>query len=159
MPYVILGIGSNEEPLKNIPRALELLNRHCDKMNLSPTYLSTALDPSEPDYINLVIKAKTDLGVEALLDVLKEIETLCGRRIGKFCMLDLDLLCYEGKVGNFAGVELPRVDLTDYAHVLLPLSELLPDQKHPVLNISYAELWRTNSTKLLEKQSLRPHSL
>jgi 2-amino-4-hydroxy-6-hydroxymethyldihydropteridine diphosphokinase len=55
--------------------------------------------------------------------------------------LDIDILSYDNLRGNFAGIELPRDEVTYNAFVLRPLSELAPDHCHPVSGKTYRELW------------------
>jgi 2-amino-4-hydroxy-6-hydroxymethyldihydropteridine diphosphokinase len=44
--------------------------------------------------------------------------------------------------GNVDGIELPRAEIVRNAFVLWPLAELVPQRLHPVLQRTYAELWR-----------------
>ncbi|MBA1330900.1 2-amino-4-hydroxy-6-hydroxymethyldihydropteridine pyrophosphokinase, partial [Candidatus Endoriftia persephone str. Guaymas] len=56
--------------------------------------------------------------------------------------LDVDLLTYGDVVVDEPGLQLPRDEITRYAFVLLPLSEVAGDEIHPVTGQSYRELWR-----------------
>ena len=56
-------------------------------------------------------------------------------------ILDLDLIDYEGVVHEgLDGPILPHPRMQDRAFVLLPLQEVAPDWRHPVLQRSVAEL-------------------
>ncbi|MGJ8687656.1 MAG: 2-amino-4-hydroxy-6-hydroxymethyldihydropteridine diphosphokinase, partial [Spongiibacteraceae bacterium] len=43
--------------------------------------------------------------------------------------------------GDHAGVQLPRAEILYNAFVLLPLSELAPDTRHPECAKTYRQLW------------------
>jgi 2-amino-4-hydroxy-6-hydroxymethyldihydropteridine diphosphokinase len=38
-------------------------------------------------------------------------------------------------------MDVPRQEILEYAHVLKPLSLILPDRRHPVNGSTYRELW------------------
>ena len=57
--------------------------------------------------------------------------------------LDIDILTYDNVTGSVEGVLLPRQEILENAFVLWPLAELAPKEKHPVMGVSYAELWRS----------------
>jgi 2-amino-4-hydroxy-6-hydroxymethyldihydropteridine diphosphokinase len=55
--------------------------------------------------------------------------------------LDIDILTYGDFVGVESDIELPRAEITKNAFVLLPLSEIAPDELHPQLQKNYRDLW------------------
>lgn len=158
MHDVLLGLGSNSDPDKNIVKAIDQLNSFCSHIKLSPCYLTTAIDPSHPDYLNLVVQARTELDIDKLLLNLKSLESLQGRQKGIHCTLDIDLLCYNQIITEHP-VTLPHQDLELYAHVLKPASELCPNKQHPSLGYTYIELWNKKAIQLLENQTICLHSL
>ncbi len=93
-------------------------------------------DPAVPWYYNAVATVKTDLDPHALLATLLAIEQDFGRVRGERNApraIDLDLIAYGDDVveeGPDLIVPHPRMDLR--AFVLLPMSDILDDWRHPV---------------------------
>ena len=159
MHQILLGVGSNHNAESNIRAGLEQLSHFCRNIKHSPCYRSSAIDPSQPDYLNLVTKAETEYNPQRLIEALKSIEAKQGRMSGRYCALDIDLLCFDQEVVSSEQIILPHKDLETYAHVLLPAADLCPNQHHPTLGYTFIELWNKKRDQLLENQSLYPHSL
>jgi len=159
MHQILLGVGSNHNAESNIRAGLEQLSHFCRNIKHSPCYRSSAIDPSQPDYLNLVTKAETEYNPQRLIEALKSIEAKQGRMSGRYCALDIDLLCFDQEVVSSEQINLPHKDLETYAHVLLPAADLCPNQQHPTLGYTFIELWNKKRDQLLENQTLYPHSL
>jgi 2-amino-4-hydroxy-6-hydroxymethyldihydropteridine diphosphokinase len=144
---VFLGLGSNLEREKNIRAGLLALKNVFGDLKLSHVYESESVGFKGSNFYNLVVSLQTDLSIAELSETLKKIEDNNGRvRTGpKYSprTLDIDILTFGDFVGVEAGVELPRAEITENAFVLLPLSELAPNELHPCLNKSYSELWKS----------------
>ncbi|HXP80542.1 MAG TPA: 2-amino-4-hydroxy-6-hydroxymethyldihydropteridine diphosphokinase, partial [Verrucomicrobiae bacterium] len=54
--------------------------------------------------------------------------------------IDLDVLFYETAVIHEVGMEIPHPRLAERRFVLVPLAELAPEFRHPVLRKTAAEL-------------------
>ncbi|NDR56851.1 2-amino-4-hydroxy-6-hydroxymethyldihydropteridine diphosphokinase [Pseudoruegeria sp. M32A2M] len=116
-----------------------------------------------PDYVNAVALLETSLSAEALLARLHEIEKKFDRRREERWAsrtLDLDLLDFGGRVAPSRemwqrwhdlpfeqqktlfpdDMILPHPRIQDRAFVLVPLVEIAPDWRHPVLRRSAREL-------------------
>ena len=140
MAHVFIGIDSKIEPAENINRALEALAACCTAIEQSPHYQSPGVDGAAGVFVNLVVKAQTHLAPEDLVAALKEIEQTCGRSASSHT-IDLDLLLYDKLILNTDTVSVPRDDIERYAFVLKPLADLAPTEKHPVLALTYQEMW------------------
>jgi 2-amino-4-hydroxy-6-hydroxymethyldihydropteridine diphosphokinase len=90
----------------------------------------------QPAFLNMVVKAETDLGPEALLKYLKQLEVELGRE-GNFRwgprLIDLDILFYDDLVINTPPLIIPHPRLHERAFVLVPLADISPDFIHPVI--------------------------
>jgi 2-amino-4-hydroxy-6-hydroxymethyldihydropteridine diphosphokinase len=110
---------------------------------VSPFYATPAWpDPRDPAFVNAVARIATGLSPRALMDLLHEVETQFGRKRSARNAprtLDLDLLDYEGLVQAGPPV-LPHPRMADRAFVLVPLADIAPAWRHPVLGESAASL-------------------
>jgi 2-amino-4-hydroxy-6-hydroxymethyldihydropteridine diphosphokinase len=138
-------LGSNIEPQRRIAAALEALAGRFGELVVSPVYESVAVGFSGDNFHNLVVGIETGLSPRALVETLCRIEAQQGRTRdgGKFSprTLDIDLLTYGDRVIDEAGLRLPRKEILRYAFVLLPLSEVAPKERHPLVGRTYGELW------------------
>ncbi|AEH44634.1 2-amino-4-hydroxy-6-hydroxymethyldihydropteridine pyrophosphokinase [Thermodesulfatator indicus DSM 15286] len=142
-----MGIGSNLGDRKFFcQRALWALKKlpGVYLIKWSSLYLTPPVGFSSDRYFyNLVAEIKTSLSPWALLFSLWQIELANGRkRTGKVTdrSLDLDILLYEGATFDSKLLSLPHQKLHERSFVLIPLVELLPHEKHPILNKTYEEL-------------------
>ena len=135
MALVYLGIGSNLSPEMNIATGLRRLADDVELLRISPFYRSPAVGFDGPDFINLVAEARTSLSVGELSRRLKQIEQEFGRHPDavKYSSraLDVDILMVDDVCGDVDGIELPRADIWQYAFVLRPLLDLIPDGQCP----------------------------
>jgi len=156
MPRVWLSLGSNTDRQKNISSALSTLAEQFGVLCVSQVYESVAVGFSGDPFFNLVVGIETDLPVDVLYGKLRTIEAEHGRVRGgeRFASrtLDIDLLTYGDRVTD-KPIELPRDEITRYAFVLLPLSEVAGNERHPELGVEYATLWQEAG---LQDQQLWP---
>jgi 2-amino-4-hydroxy-6-hydroxymethyldihydropteridine diphosphokinase len=92
-------------------------------------------DADQPDFVNAVVCLRTNLGAEALLDQLLDIETRLGRvrddrRWGPR-LIDLDLLLFDDCSLRSPRLEVPHPRLHERAFVLVSLQELDPALEIP----------------------------
>lgn len=155
MPRVYVSIGSNIEKNKNIRAAIRALRARFSNVTFSSVYESEAEGFDGDDFYNLAAAFDTDAPLEEVCDLLTEIETAQGRtrtgpRFGPRT-LDIDVLLYGDLVRHDDRFDVPRRDVTAYAHVLGPLVEIAPDLLHPETGERLAELWQ----RFAGRQTLR----
>jgi 2-amino-4-hydroxy-6-hydroxymethyldihydropteridine diphosphokinase len=97
----------------------------------SPIYRSLPVGVTDqPPFLNAVAALDTELGPDALLDVLLAVEAAHGRvrdvRWGPRT-LDLDLVWFEGVVRDDPRLTLPHPRAHEREFVLRPLCDLAPD--------------------------------
>ncbi len=147
MARVYLSLGSNIDRYHHIAAGLNALSKQFGRLVLSPVYESEAVGFEGDNFFNLVVGIETDLSVGELSEILKRIEDESGRRRDgpRFSArtLDIDILTYDRETGWVDGVYLPREEILLNAFVLLPLADIAPDERHPLANKTYAELWQT----------------
>ncbi len=109
----------------------------------------------EPSYLNQVIKLKTGLSAQQVLDKILNIEIRMGRvREVKWGsrIIDIDILFYGQNVIAEPGLTVPHPELQNRMFTLAPLSEIAPDLKHPLLQKSIFELKNELKDNLIVKK-------
>ena len=148
-----IGLGSNlKDPKAQIKRALAALNDNngTELMTASSLYESKPLlDIPGPNYLNAVCKIETKLSAIDLLDLCQEIEESQQRvREVKWGSrtIDLDILLYGEQVISNKRLTIPHPEAINRAFVLVPLFEIDPTVKIPLLGSIKTLLNRINKS-------------
>lgn len=98
-------------------------------------YITKAVGPPQPDYLNGCIIVKIFMLPQLLLETLLAIEQKFGRvrqeRWGPRT-LDLDLLLYDDLILDTPTLQIPHPRMRERAFVLVPLAEIAPNWLDPI---------------------------
>ncbi len=141
---IYLNIGSNLPlfnggRIANIEKAIEYLRELDLKLIKISSFYETPSypDKSEPKFINLCVKLKTELRPINFLNKLKEIEKKLGRiriKRNEPRTCDIDIIDFNGQVINSDNLVIPHPKSHLRNFVIYPLREIEPDWIHPVFN-------------------------
>jgi len=156
-----LAIGSN---LGNKISNIEITKFELEKYKIkiiksSSNYISESWpNPSMPNYINIIIKIKTNLRPLELLKICNLIELKLGRiRLKKNAprTCDIDIIDYNKKILNEKNSKLilPHPRMNERNFVLLPLFEVDKSWKHPKSKINIVNL--INSLPVKDLRSIK----
>ncbi len=147
MQTVFIGLGSNlSDPRAQVLRAIRAVDSLPGTRLLARSSLYRSAPVGyldQPDFINAVVKAETELPPRALLDALLALEHDSGRT-REFRnaprTLDLDLLLYGGLRHHEHGLTVPHPQMHLRAFVLRPLLEIEPGCMIPGVGSAAAAL-------------------
>ena len=142
MVSAIVGIGSNlGDSERLIARAISMIDKEVGSViRYSSLYKTPPWGfDSDQNFINAVVEVRTEKSAENTLQTLLSIESKLGRKRDNSegyssRLMDLDLLDYGGEIINRENLQTPHPLLHRRAFVLVPLNEIKPNWKHPVLN-------------------------
>lgn len=144
--YVLL-IGSDlGNRTLNLKTAVELIAAQIGAVIAASAILET--EPwgfeSKTRFLNQAILVETALAPELLLETILDIERIIGRErtetqwISR--IIDIDILCGQNIVLQSDNLTIPHKHLHVRSFALKPLCELVPNWKHPILDMRYEEI-------------------
>jgi 2-amino-4-hydroxy-6-hydroxymethyldihydropteridine diphosphokinase len=153
---ILLGLGANlGNPAEQLRRAAELLDSFIAEATYSSLHRTEPVGlAGQPDYLNAVVRATTMLEAHALLAAIADLELALDRRRdvrNAARTIDVDILDYRGTVHHDGDLTLPHPRLHERAFVLVPLAQIAPDWRHPVLGQTPAEMLRTAPASRVER--------
>lgn len=160
--FAWVSLGSNHDRHFQISRALDELAQRFGELTLSAVYetqpVGIKVKECAPFY-NLMAGFYTSLSPGELNQVFKIIEgdakyLLPDDKSIYVRALDLDLVTHGDKTGVIEGLTLPYPQLFKHDFVLLPLAELVPNDRPPGSLQTYAQLWQEHAHEEQEMQQV-----
>jgi 2-amino-4-hydroxy-6-hydroxymethyldihydropteridine diphosphokinase len=134
---VFLGLGGNlGDRLDHLNRAVRMLdaNPRIDVDDISSVYETDPVGPAEEQFLNIAVRARTDMAPLALLRACQEVEAALGRvrtvRWGSRT-IDVDVLVYGDRSIDTAVLTVPHAHLDQRGFALVPLMEVAPGWRLP----------------------------
>jgi 2-amino-4-hydroxy-6-hydroxymethyldihydropteridine diphosphokinase len=141
-----LSLGSNlGDRAANIARALAQLDAAGVRVvRRSSLYKTEPVEfTAQGWFLNLAVEVETALMPRQLIHAIRRIEQEMGRRrivrAGPR-VLDIDILLYGASIVRAAELEIPHPRMAERRFVLVPMAELAPGLRHPVLRLAMIEL-------------------
>jgi 2-amino-4-hydroxy-6-hydroxymethyldihydropteridine diphosphokinase len=140
MHQVYLNLGGNiGDKAANFNKAYECINRSLGNLTMKSSVYETP--PwgfhAGSNFWNQVVLIETEMPPEELLDQIHAIEAMFGRKRhpGKYLSrpMDIDILYYNDLILHTKDLIIPHPLIPQRQFVLVPLAEIAPDFKHPVL--------------------------
>lgn len=140
MSIAAVAVGSNVDPLRNVPEALDRVAAIAEVLARSPVYATPAVgadgEPDgNPEFHNAVVLIHTDAGPLELRQRLRTIEADLGRRRTDDDHaprpIDLDIVFYDSVIVITESVAIPDSDALTHPHIAVPLADVAPDWRPP----------------------------
>jgi 2-amino-4-hydroxy-6-hydroxymethyldihydropteridine diphosphokinase len=139
---IYIAVGSNiQDPREQVLKAVETLRGISSQLRViavSRLYRTKPFGPvAQPDFVNGVVGALTQLEASVLLQKMQAVEVALGRpaKHEKWGprVIDLDLLIYGRERRQDPGLTLPHPGIVERNFVLYPLADIAPDLDVPGL--------------------------
>ena len=167
MNQVVIALGSNIEKERNMALAIELLQELCTVTAVSPIYETEPVGLlNQPNFLNAAVLLETELSASAIKQqIIGTIETKLKRvrQADKNAprTIDADIVLFNDAVFAYDGGDgrlrpIPDPDLRKFAHVAVPIADLLPDFPHPETGEPLGQLAKRVLAEVVEEYGRSP---
>ncbi|MBQ20625.1 MAG: 2-amino-4-hydroxy-6-hydroxymethyldihydropteridine diphosphokinase [Vicingaceae bacterium] len=139
---LILSLGGNQGDIKKtFLSARNMITQEVGSIiKESSIYQTQAWGvENQADFLNQVIIVETKLSPETILEKCLAIEMELGRKRMKRWRertIDIDLLFFNSEIIQTENLQIPHPRISERNFILHPLTEIIPDFIHPILNKS-----------------------
>lgn len=150
--HLLLGGNLGDRPA-NLSAARALISERIGHIvKASGLYETQAWGKEDqPDFLNQALEVATSMRPTALLQAVLAIEQEIGRQRGEKWdarTIDIDILFYNAKVLKTKDLEIPHPFLHERNFALVPMLEIAPFKRHPVLKQNILELYEASMDNL-----------
>ena len=142
--YLLLGsnIGDSEQKLSV---AIDMIENNIGKITKCSSIYRTAAwgNEDQSDFLNQIVVTASSLPAAAILEQIFAIEKEMGRvRTTKYAarVIDIDILFFNEEIIKAKNLIIPHTQIQNRRFVLIPLAEVAPLFKHPLLKKTAQEL-------------------
>jgi 2-amino-4-hydroxy-6-hydroxymethyldihydropteridine diphosphokinase len=146
MNITYLLLGSNMGNSKaSLSKAVVQIEKQIGRVIRQSGLYSTAAwgNTKQPDFLNQIIIVETKLSALQTMQTILNIEKKMGRiRTVKNAprVIDIDILFFNKEIIALEHLSIPHPQIQNRRFVLVPLNQLSPNLKHPVLNKTVHQL-------------------
>ena len=160
MNKVYLSIGSNlGDKESNIASCIAMLGTSVEITNIkTSSFYSTEplFNTNQPSFLNIILEHETTFSPFQLLDRIQEIEKMLGREEKREKnqprTIDIDIIIFKNSFIETNELQIPHLGSLYRKFVLIPLSELIPNEIFPKTNIKIVDLLeKCPDTSVVEK--------
>lgn len=150
---IFIGLGSNLGDRKAyLDKAMNEIEEFARVVKKSSVYETDPVGyKNQGRFLNMVVEIETSFTPSDLLDKLKELEKIVGRKKSEVRFgpreIDLDILLYGNQIINEEELKVPHPEMSKREFVLDPLNEISPFTVNPQLNKTIRELWTQIKSK------------
>jgi 2-amino-4-hydroxy-6-hydroxymethyldihydropteridine diphosphokinase len=135
--YLLIG-GNMGERMANLAAARNSINIDCGRITATSSIYETEAwgYKEQPAFLNQALLIETSLEAEKLMEEILKIEMALGRKreipLGPR-IIDIDIIYFNDEIINTSNLTIPHPSMADRKFVLMPLTEIAPDYRHPIL--------------------------
>ena len=154
--YLLLGSNMGNSRASLSKAVIQIEKQIGSVIRQSALYSTAAWgNTQQPDFLNQVIIVETKLSARQTMQTILHIEQIMGRiRTVKNAPrnIDIDILFFNKEIIQDNDLCVPHPQIPNRRFVLVPLNELSPNLKHPILGKTVHQLLNNCPDKLIVKK-------